>query len=114
MDPETSLTRDFLLTLIERSDVRRLANGHYRLVLPMTAAELDDLATLGTAVAEMEDDDPGEEQPDREPDGTDEPDLGWSIGFSGAEPFRAPGTAIRIRDEFDFEGCDPHGMEDAA
>lgn len=111
---ELSLTRDFLLTLIERSDVKRLANGHFRLVLPVTAAELDDLATLGTAVAELEDDTPREQDDPAEDDGSAEDRLGWSIAFSGGDPFRPAGTAIRVRDEFDFDGVDPHGEEDAA
>ena len=66
--PDLLILRDLLLTLMERSDVRRLSNGHYRLVLPVTIAQLDDLAALGAASADDEEDDAGEDEPDCEDD----------------------------------------------
>lgn len=91
-DADLILTRDFLLSLIERADVRRLRNGHLRLVLPVTHADLDALATLGSAAAELEDDTPVEEEPDREEDDPGEEDH--RDGFETMIGIRVP---MRVR-----------------
>lgn len=107
---DLTLTRDFILSLFDKADIKRLKNGHLRLVIPVTIAELDDLSALGSAAAEMEDDTPGEEEPDREDGGDDEPDLGWSVVASGGDAVRArDGRPLRIRDEFDFDGVSAEG-----
>ncbi|SMD10139.1 hypothetical protein SAMN06297251_12740 [Fulvimarina manganoxydans] len=101
-------TRDFILHLIERSDVTRLRNGHFRLVLPVTGEDLDRLAALGAACEDFEEDDHSEEGDPAEADGSDEPELGWLIrsGLAGSgceEPCRHDHFR-RYRDEFDFDG----------
>lgn len=89
---------------------RRIEETIEQLVAILDAFDGDpDLEQSAGDFGELDVGDDREPEEDFEPGEDEEPSLGWTIKTSGGDSFRAPGTAIRVRDEFDFEGSDPHG-----